>query len=250
MSTSEGPYSVPAAPQRIDVVPLYQESFLALIWPSVAFSILVLGLIFFVERALPQAAERWRAAIDDREWEILVTGLVPPLGSYFLTARRLLRSDGKRRSIRRSLLIAVAVTVYWIGTLRSSIALAEVLASMVINRIHGVAFMAIGVITIAPLYPLLLCVAFKLCWREVRLRQFFCVSLGTALLFLLISICCSLLVEFPERYRLTTSNSTFAIMAHCICFAWWFATPKLMPEKLQWSETPATNQAEPARVDH
>lgn len=99
MSTSECPYSIPAARQRIDAVLGCQESFFALIWPSVAFSILVLGLIFSVELALPQAAERWRAAINEREWEILVTGLVPPLGSYFLTARRLLQSDGKRRSI-------------------------------------------------------------------------------------------------------------------------------------------------------
>jgi hypothetical protein len=245
MSTSESPYSIPAAPQRIDVVSIYQESFFALIWPSVAFSILMLGLILFVELALPQAAERWRAAIDNTEWAILVTGLVPPLGSFFLTARRLLRSDGKRRSILRSLAIAVAVTIYWIGALRASIAMAEVVVGMV-NRIHGI---AISVITIAPLYPLLLCVAFKLCWREVRLRQFFCVSLGTALLFLLISFSCSSLAEFPERYRLTTSNTLFAIMAHCICFAWWFATPKLLPEKLQWSETLPRNQAELTRVD-
>ncbi len=248
MSTSECPYSIPAAPQRIDAVLGYQESFFALIWPSVAFSILVLGLIFFVERALPQAAERWKAAIDNSEWVILVTGLVPPLGSYFLTARRLLRSDGKRRSIRRSLVIAVAVTIYWIVSLFGSIALAEVAASMV-DEIDDSIFMAISAFTIAPLYPLLLCVAFKHCWREVSLRKFFCVSLGTAILFLLASSL-SLLVELPERYVLTVSHSTFAIMAHCICIAWWFATPKLMPEKLQWSETPATNQAEPARVDH
>ena len=247
MSTSESPYSVTVAPQRCDMVSVYQESFFALIWPSVAFSILVLGLIFFVELALPQAAERWRAAIVNSEWVILVTGLVPPLGSYFLTARRLLQSDGKRRSIRRSLVIAVAVAIYWILTLSGSTALAEVAASMV-DEIDDVTFMAISAITIAPLYPLLLCVAFKLCWREVRLRQFFCVSLGTAILFLLASSL-SLLLELPERYVLTVSHSTIALMAHCNCFAWWFATPKLLPENLQWSETLATNQAEPARVD-
>ncbi len=229
MSTSESPYSIPAAPQRIDAVSGYQESFFALIWPSVAFSILMLGLILFVELALPQAAERWRAAIDNTEWAILVTGLVPPLGSYFLTARRLLQSDGKRRSIRRSMVIAVAVTIYWIVTLFGSIALAEVATSMV-DEIDDSVFMAISAFTIAPLYPLLLCVAFKLCWREVRLRKFFCVSLGTAILFLLASSL-TLLVELPERYVLTVSHSTIATMAHCNCFAWWFATPKLLPEK-------------------
>jgi hypothetical protein len=197
---------------------VYQESFFSLIWPSVAFSILMLGLILFVELALPQAAERWRAAIDNREWAILVTGLVPPLGSYFLTARRLLQSDGKRRSIRRSMVIAVAVTIYWIVTLFGSIALAEVAAGMV-DEIDDSIFMAISAFTIAPLYPLLLCVAFMLCWREVSLRKFFCVSLGTAILFLLASSL-SLLVELPERYVLTFSHSTIAIMAHCNCFAW------------------------------
>jgi hypothetical protein len=218
MSTSECPYSIPAAPQRIDAVSGYQESLFALIWPSAAFSILVPGLIFFVERALPQAAERWRAAIDDSEWVILVTGLVPPPGSHFLTARRLLQSDGKRRSIRRSMVIAVAVTIYWIVTLFGSIALAEVAAGMV-DEIDDSIFMAISAFTIAPLYPLLLCVAFMLCWREVSLRKFFCVSLGTAILFLLASSL-SLLVELPERYVLTFSHSTIAIMAHCNCFAW------------------------------
>jgi len=231
MSTSESPYSIPAAPQRIDVVSVYQESFFALIWPSVAFSILMLGLILFVELALPQAAERWRAAIDNTEWAILVTGLVPPLGSFFLTARRLLQSDGKRRSILRSLAIAVGVAIYWILTMFGSIAMAEVAASMA-DEIDDLFFMAISAITIAPLYPLLLCVAFKLCWREVSLRKFFWVSLGTAILFLLASSL-SLLVELPERYVLTVSHSTIALMAHCNCFAWWFATPKLLPEKLQ-----------------
>ena len=207
----------------------YQESFFALIWPSVAFSILMLGLILFVELALPQAAERWRAAIDNTEWAILVTGLVPPLGSFFLTARRLLRSDGKRRSILRSLAIAVGVAIYWILTMFGSIAMAEVAASMA-DEIDDLFFMAISAITIAPLYPLLLCVAFKLCWREVSLRKFFWVSLGTAILFLLASSL-TLLVELPERYVLTVSHSTIATMAHCNCFAWWFATPKLLPEK-------------------
>lgn len=222
MNEAENPYSVPESQPRFDAMMVYQESFFALIWPSLVISFCMLGWMLLVETFVPESTGNASPFSDSRFWVFLVTGVMSPVTSYFLTARRLMRSDGQRRSVRRSVLIAVGLTIYGIGAAVGAIAVAGV-ARALVPEINQIDRTAINTMLISPVHSLLLCVIFKLCWRELRLRRFASISLGTTTLIILGGLSHPDMPELTKRIFLTFICTLISLTAHCTCFSWWYA---------------------------
>lgn len=226
MTTSENPYSIPASQQRFDPMTVYQESFFALIWPSVVWTVFMLGLMLLADLVVPQLAGGRSFAIDLSPWATLLTLLITPLSAYFFTGRRLVRSDGQQRSIRRSLLNAVGIMICAFGASIASVTLANIVRELV-GDINSVKRTIINATVIPLVHSLLLSILFKFCWREIQLPRFALVSLGMTVLIMLSVFSHPSIPELTKPIFLTFFHSLVALIAHCTCFAWWYATPKL-----------------------
>ncbi|MFN9718378.1 MAG: hypothetical protein ACK58L_06785 [Planctomycetota bacterium] len=209
MSQNQNPYVVSESPSPSTPTVEYHSNFLALIWPSLVFSLLILASVFIASAKLgPRISVKagaivqnpnaiwWRGTLNQ------VNLVLTFLGAYFVTAFRLPRRDGHDRSVSRSILIAVALTISSLGIMLASLAFG-------------------GVTPVALITPVvLLSLLFKCCWREVHWRRFAVISLAT-------SVVSFAGMELLETRMFGLAELIFpTLLAHCICFAWWFATPK------------------------
>lgn len=226
MSTVENPYAVPDSRPRFDALTVYQESFFALIWPSVALSSLLLGLTLLADLVVPQLPGGRSFAIDPSPWALGLTLPTIALTAFFLTNRRLARSDGLQRSIGRSLVNAVGILLCSACAVVASVVMAGLVRELVfeLNHINRTVINA----TVIPLtYSLLQSIIFKLCWKEIRLQRFALTLLGITVLIMLAVFVHPAIPELTKPIFLTFLNALVALLAHCTCFAWWYATPKV-----------------------
>lgn len=228
----QNPFETPKTQPVFDKRRLYEQSFLAVIWPSVAFSVLIIVVILAIELLLPTEPDGRSIAYRSAEWTMWVPGLMLSVVAHFFAARRVTRKDGARRTIPRSILVAVACTTLWLIAFLCATFPAALVRRMSEEVTHGMIF-GTNVLITAPVYALLVGVVVKWSFREIHFRRLCLVNLVGTVLILLVILWSPSTPERTSRVILTFITSVFSLVAHSNCFAWWYATPRLEPERWQ-----------------